>query len=282
MNASHQMDESTSPINSTDFMIDLIFVNDTTETLITSTLQYNTSPTLSTAQRSIIQHYKDNHSKTLIIKSNQSLVKGIRNALDQPLAGLIVIGSLFFTISLLLALIVFIFYKKRNTVFVYEKSQHSGLYSSAHDRSIVIGQRKQARQIHHKHTMAPDGNNNSAESSNDDDEEDYEDEEDTEIEYNFSLCNTNDDDNGSGSGGGENHVNANEIELKSHNTKASYIIRPKYEILQNPQCIVKLSYNNMKHSLRVNDGIKNYEELSVDNMHKVTLIFCIICIHDLR
>ncbi|CAH8866351.1 unnamed protein product [Trichobilharzia szidati] len=255
------MDDNITQVNSTNFTIDLIFVNDTTETLMTSKLQYNTSPMISTAQRSIIQHYKDNHSRSLI-KSNQSLVKGIRNALDQPLAGLIVIGSLFFIISLLLALIVFIFYKKRNTVFVYEKSQHNGLYSSAQDRSIVIGQTKQARQIH-KHTMITDGNN-SVDSSND--EDDYDDEEDTEIEYNLSLFNENGDDNGGG-GGGENHMSGNEIELKSHNVKASYVVRPKYEILQNPQCILKLS-DNMQNSLRVNDGIKNYGELSVENIHK--------------
>ncbi|VDP76695.1 unnamed protein product, partial [Schistosoma curassoni] len=133
-----QIENVTTIINTTMVPINLISTNDTS---------------ISTFQQSTIHHDQNlfevnnqsyrNSNQIITFKSpfelntiqTNSFVKGIRNTIDKPLAGLIIIGILFLTISILLGLIVLIFYKKRNTVFVYEKSQHGGLYSPG-DQSI--------------------------------------------------------------------------------------------------------------------------------------------------
>ncbi|CAH8597868.1 unnamed protein product [Heterobilharzia americana] len=138
-----------------------------------------------------------------------------------------------------MALVVFVFYKKRNTVFIYEKSQHGGLYSPG-ERSMVIGQTKQARKICRR--------NDSFNSYNNADVEDDDD---------LSFTNTDENDT--------------EIEFQYHG-KASYVVRPEYGIFQNSQCIQKLSTNIQKppesHCLNEPLETENHVAVAINNANK--------------
>ncbi|KAH9579322.1 hypothetical protein MS3_00009508 [Schistosoma haematobium] len=251
-----QIENVTTIINTTMVPINLISTNDTS---------------ISTSQQSTIHHDQNlfevnnqsnrNSNQIITFKSpfelntiqTNSFVKGIRNTIDKPLAGLIIIGILFLTISILLGLIVLIFYKKRNTVFVYEKSQHGGLYSPG-DQSIVIGQTMEARKIGNQLVMMH--KHDSLYSFNDDDDS-----------YNDSDVDVdNDDDNDYGeiSFTNTNHsYHGNNDVYKTifkKPIKASYILRSEYDLIRNPQSITVLS--DQKKFI-------NHEQSYVDKMNEV-------------
>ncbi|VDP54608.1 unnamed protein product [Schistosoma mattheei] len=257
-----QIENITSIINTTMVPINLISTNDTS---------------ISTSQQSTIHHDQNlfkvnnqsnrNSNQIITFRSpyelntiqTNSFVKGIRNTIDKPLAGLIIIGILFLTISILLGLIVLIFYKKRNTVFVYEKSQHGGLYSPG-DQSIVIGQTMEARKIGNQLVMMH--KHDSLYSFNDDDDDD-----DDDNSYNDSDVDVdNDDDNDYGeirfTNTNHNYHGNNDVykTIFKKPIKASYILRSEYDLIRNPQCITVLS--DQKKFI-------NHEQSYVDKMNEV-------------
>ncbi|KAH8856376.1 hypothetical protein KSF78_0009141 [Schistosoma japonicum] len=280
-----QIENVTNNNNSTIFSTDFFSSNYTTHNLsYISRLYHNTL--ILTTQQNIIYHYKDfyvmhnnttnnnstnssnddNNNKFNLkssfkankIKTN-SLVKTIRNGLDKPFAGLIVIGALFLTISILLGLIVLIFYKKRNTVFVYEKSQHGGLYSPR-DRSIVIGQTKEARSISRRingndtddnDSLYSFSNPNDTDNDNDDEHDDYNSE--------FIYTNTNID-----------HDQDDVHRARCNKSiKASYILRSEYDLMHNSQTISKLS-NTCNKLTDQNEFNKFTNEMIKLNKHSIS------------
>uniref|UniRef100_A0A5K4FBH4 Uncharacterized protein n=1 Tax=Schistosoma mansoni TaxID=6183 RepID=A0A5K4FBH4_SCHMA len=271
-----QIENITTIMNTTILPMNLLSMNDTIDKFINHNEHYNNS-SISTSQQTIIHPYKDlikinNKNQNQIIPLNSSLselnliktnslVKNIRNVLDKPLAGLIVIGALFFTISILLGLVVLIFYKKRNTVFVYEKSQHGGL-NSLNDRSIIIGQTMEARKIGsqlvmmHKHDSLYSFNN----------EEEEEEEEDS---YNDSNV---DDDGEYGEISFNNTDNNNNDNDDLYKTifkepkKASYILRSEYDLIKNPYCISAISCNYDQNELK---KFRDYEQSYMNKMTEI-------------
>ncbi|KAA0198535.1 hypothetical protein FBUS_04968 [Fasciolopsis buskii] len=110
----------------------------------TSDAQFTDRRTMysSNSEEGLISHHRDLVNWPLTSPNYQDT----REFLDRPLMGIAIIGGFFLSISLLLVVAVVVFYLKRNTVFVLEKSVHGGFYRST-DQSTVIGQTSAARNL---------------------------------------------------------------------------------------------------------------------------------------
>ncbi|KAG5441045.1 hypothetical protein CSKR_101277 [Clonorchis sinensis] len=122
-------------------------------------------------ERMALEHH---HRNMAAMENDPEQLNDGREFLDRPFAGIAILAGFFLLITLILCILILIFYKKRNTVFVYEKSVHRGLTASLGDRSVVIGHASGARHLASQYAYNSEVGSTEDESTEDDSFEDWE------------------------------------------------------------------------------------------------------------
>ncbi|OON18266.1 hypothetical protein X801_05882, partial [Opisthorchis viverrini] len=115
--------------------------------------------------RMALEHH---HRNMASLENDPDRVNDGREFLDRPFAGIAILAGFFLLITIILCILILIFYKKRNTVFVYEKSVHRGLTTSLGDRSVVIGHASGARHLASQYAYNSEVGSTEDESTEDD------------------------------------------------------------------------------------------------------------------
>ncbi|TGZ68850.1 hypothetical protein CRM22_004055 [Opisthorchis felineus] len=177
-----------------------------------SDLNYSINMSDLQLERMALEHH---HRNMAAMGNDPDQLNDGREFVDRPFAGIVILAGFFLLITLILCILILIFYKKRNTVFVYEKSVHRGLTTSLGDRSVVIGHASGARHLASQHANNSEVGSTEDESTGDDSCEDWE---VTQATAQSMFPSTPD-------------------YCPAHPTRAAYNIRPNDELIANLQVL---------------------------------------------
>ncbi|VDP85103.1 unnamed protein product [Echinostoma caproni] len=213
-------------------------------TSITETTQWNGTHSVN-PDNGIVSHHRDLMDWSMLHPDYQDN----RELLDRPLMGIAIIGGFFLTISLLLVVAVIVFYLKRNTVFVLEKSVHGGLYQPG-DQSLVIGQTALARNMGRRTARSNDWHSGEPDSVNGLDGTEADDtDSDTQFDYDDANTDANTNEHRS------RPISFDQLTPSGRPVLGSYVIRPDHLVFTNPQhrkhsatCSHSIAHNNANRS----------------------------------